>query len=186
MSVLHGSPDSCLAVQSPSGLQKWSLIGGVWTLQYTLEGTRIWNGIAAGTAGSNFGTSSYAADYGLNATGVDVSGTVTTDGIRNLTGVVNGDGTVTIYGVTSTFDNVLNMDNGADPNEVLRITDTLSFASAAQAAGEDFSVFGGNGPTNGTVFRGVSLAPVPEPASMAVLASGLGLMGLLRQRRAVG
>jgi hypothetical protein len=47
-----------------------------------------------------------------------------TDGLRNITGVVNGDGTATIYAITSTING--NGDQGADPNKLVVITDTLN------------------------------------------------------------
>jgi len=49
------------------------------------------------------------------------------DGLRNITGIVNGDGTATIYAVTSTVSG--NGDQGADPNQVMVITDQISAIS---------------------------------------------------------
>lgn len=46
-----------------------------------------------------------------------------TDGLRNITGVVNGDGTATIYAITSTISG--NGDQGADPNKLVVIRDKL-------------------------------------------------------------
>jgi hypothetical protein len=57
------------------GLQKWSLVGGTWTLDYTLSS-------------------------GLNL--VDNSGTAGTTGLIGLTGVVTGD-TVTLYATNATI-----------------------------------------------------------------------------------
>ncbi|HTC45372.1 MAG TPA: hypothetical protein VK696_10020 [Steroidobacteraceae bacterium] len=51
--------------------------------------------------------------------------TTTTDGLRNLTGKVNANGSVTLYAVTSTEGSVLG-GSGADPNQIVEITDTLS------------------------------------------------------------
>jgi hypothetical protein len=53
-----------------------------------------------------------------------------TDGLRNVTGRVNRDGTVTIWAITSTVSG----DQGADPNKLVEITDPLSATSPA--AGE--------------------------------------------------
>ena len=50
-----------------------------------------------------------------------------TDGLRNLTGHVNGDGTVTLYAATSTVSG--NGDQGADPNALVSITDNLAATS---------------------------------------------------------
>ena len=49
------------------------------------------------------------------------------DGLRNLTGQVNGDGTVTLYAATSTVS--FNGDQGADPNSLVSITDNLAATS---------------------------------------------------------
>ena len=46
-----------------------------------------------------------------------------TDGLRNITGVVNGDGTATIYAITSTISG--SGDQGADPNKLVLITDKV-------------------------------------------------------------
>jgi hypothetical protein len=76
-----------------------------------------------------------------------------TDGLRNITGVVNGDGTVTIYAITSTISG--NGDQGADPNQLVKITDTLSDTSLP--AGESFTTVRTAG--FGEVLRGVSFTP---------------------------
>jgi len=75
------------------------------------------------------------------------------DGLRNSTGVVNGDGTATIYAVTSTVSG--NGDQGADPNQLLVITDTISATSLPPD--ESFSPFAAAG--FGEVLRGVSFTP---------------------------
>jgi hypothetical protein len=131
-------------------------MGSTWKLDYTLTGALI---------GSSYSIPGF--------------GTVTTDGLRDITGIVNADGTVTIYGLTATYDNIPNMDNGADPNEVVQITDLLADTSSTPPPGEDFSVFAG--PVYGTVYRGVTLTPVPEPASL--VAFGIALLGLHVVRR---
>ena len=57
-----------------------------------------------------------------------------TDGLRNITGRVNRDGTATIWAVTSTVSG--GGDQGADPNQLVAITDSPS--ATTPAAGESF------------------------------------------------
>ncbi len=121
-------------VASHAGLEKWSLVGGTWQLDYVLT-----NGLIN------------TVD---NLTGSDGPWpTVTTIGLRNLTGVVNpGTGTVTLYATTSTKST--SGDNGADPNKVVTITDSIGATTASAVSSESFSVV--VGPNYGTVYRGVA------------------------------
>jgi hypothetical protein len=73
-----------------------------------------------------------------------------TDGLRNITGRVNRDGTVTIWGITSTVSG--NGDQGADPNKLVAITDRL--AAGTPPAGERFATLRTAG--FGEVLRGVT------------------------------
>jgi hypothetical protein len=50
-----------------------------------------------------------------------------TGGCRHLTGRLNGDGTATLFAVTSTISQ--NGDPGADPNKLVRVTDLLNATS---------------------------------------------------------
>jgi hypothetical protein len=132
-------------LNSHGGLTKWSLVNGTWQLDYVLT-----NGLI-GTVDANVG----AADAGgyLAADGAPESAwpSVTTIGLRNMTGVVNqAAGTVTIWAVTSTSST--SGDNGADPNKVVVITDQIS--ATTLPASESFSVVAG--PTYGTCYRGVA------------------------------
>ncbi len=147
------------------GLQKYSLVNGSWVQEYTLKGSLI------GSSYTVNGTGSFAGD----------SLTTTTDGLRNLTGRVNADGTVTLFALTSTEGSVLG-DAGADPNRLVSITDNLSFASATQASGEDYSVL--QTAALGQVLRGVTIAAaVPEASEWLMMLSGLGLIGFITTRR---
>ena len=78
------------------------------------------------------------------------------DGLRNIAGRINGDGSVTIFAITSTISN--NGDQGADPNQLVSITDVISNTSPALAATEKFTLL--RTANAGEILRGVSLAPV--------------------------
>ena len=103
------------AAQTTAGLQKWTFnrSTGAWQLAYTLQ------------SGLDLGQPYTVRGYptGDNAvTGLPWS--PATDGLRNITGRVNRDGTATIWGITSTVSG--SGDQGADPNKLVAITDRLS------------------------------------------------------------
>jgi len=130
------------AAQTTAGLQKWVFNGMSWSLAYTLS------------AGLNLGTPYTVAGYpaGDNAvTGLPWA--PATDGLRNVTGRVNRNGTATIWAITSTVSG--SGDQGADPNKLVAITDPLTAASPA--AGEGFVTVRSAG--YGEVLRGVSFTP---------------------------
>lgn len=148
------------------GIQKWSLVNGVWSLDYTLRGSLIGSSYTVNGAGSLAGDSL----------------TVKVDGMRNLTGSVDANGAVHLYAVTSTAGSALG-DAGADPNQVVEITDTLASTTASQVSGENFTVL--DTAALGQVYRGVAL-PTPLPAGIWLLASALGGMGMFGRRRSRG
>jgi len=131
-----------------AGLQKWSLVNGTWTMLYVLQD------------GLNIGVPYSVANY-------PTSLNPATGGCRNITGRHNYDGTVTIYAITSTIS--ANGDQGADPNELVKVTDqlsatTLPVAAASNNWGNDWGNQLGHFVTirsakAGEVFRGVAFAP---------------------------
>jgi len=132
------------ASSTTAGLQKWIFdsMTGQWNLAYVLQ------------SGLQLGIPYTVPNYptGNNpATGLPWS--PGTDGLRNVTGVVNGDGTATIYAITSTVSG--NGDQGADPNQLVVITDTISATSLPP--NETFTTFDSAG--YGEVLRGVSFTP---------------------------
>ena len=146
-----------------AGLEKWSLVGGTWHKDYTLQ---------------------LGLDLGTNYTVSDATGdtyTTATDGLRNITGKVNKDGTVTIYAVTSTA-SVGTGDQGADPDKLVAIVDTLADTTVGAApAGEQFHTL--QTAAYGQVLRGVALVPVPEPGVWSMLLLGVAGLGFAARRR---
>jgi hypothetical protein len=128
------------------GLQKWSLVNGLWTLDYTLaDGLNlVANNAASGTTG-----------------------------LLGLTGeVVNGE--VELFATNYTI-------GDTDQTYLYGITDLL--AATAGPSGESFTQLA-IAPAD-TTFKGVAFAPVPEPATWALMLGGFGLAGAaLRRRRA--
>jgi hypothetical protein len=135
------------AAQTTAGLQKWTLVNGSWKLAYTLQ-----NGL-------NLGKPYTVAGYPTGNNGNGSAGTTglpwapATDGLRNITGRVNPDGSVTIWALTSTVSG--NGDQGADPNKLVSVSDDA--AATTLPPGESFGVVDQAG--SGEVLRGVSFTP---------------------------
>jgi hypothetical protein len=132
------------AQQTTAGLQKWVFDDSLhtWKLAYVLQ------------AGLNLGVPYTIGGYptGTNAA-TNLPWSPATDGLRNITGRANRDGTVTIWGITSTVSG--NGDQGADPNKLVAITDKV--AATSLPAGESFSTL--RTARLLEVLRGVSLTP---------------------------
>jgi hypothetical protein len=129
---------------SPGGLEKWTFnsVTKSWQYDYTLT-----SGLNLGTTytvpGYPAGTNSYTGGPWAPAT----------DGLRNISGLNNGDGTATIYAATSTVSG--SGDQGADPNEVVKITDSIN--ATTLPSNESFSTV--TGPRNRVLYRGVAVVP---------------------------
>jgi len=132
------------AAQTGAGLQKWVFndATGGWTLAYTLQ------------AGLGLGVPYTVQGYPTGNNGLtNLPWSPATDGLRNITGRVNRDGTATIWAITSTVSG--SGDQGADPNRLVMITDKL--AATALPAGESFTT--ARTARFGEALRGVSFTP---------------------------
>jgi len=139
------------ATSTVSGLEKWIHVSGTWKLAYVLQ-----NGL-------NLGVSYAIANYPASLNPV-------TDGLRTITGHVNADGTVTVWGITSTVS--ANGDQGADPNKLVSINDVLANTDPTVAAGEQFVTL--RTAVAGEVLRGISFTPNSlKPLPITVTSSGL-------------
>ena len=115
------------------GLQKWELVSGTWTLLYTIQ-----NGLDLGVA--------------ENVSGYPVP--TTTTGLRNLTGTVNQDGSVTIYAITAQSSSISGGE--PDPDRLVAVSDPID---ATTPPGSDtFITLQESGA--GQVFRGVRVRAV--------------------------
>ena len=132
------------AAQTGAGLQKWVFDAtlGAWKLAYVLQ------------AGLDLGVPYTISGYptGLNPK-TSLPWAPAADGLRNIVGRVNRDGTATIWAITSTVSG--GGDQGADPNQLVMITDNL--AATSVPAGESFAAI--RTARSGEVLRGVSFTP---------------------------
>jgi hypothetical protein len=160
------------ANNTKAGLQKWVNSAtdgtGSWTLAYTLQ-----YGLNLGIPYSYTIGNGYPAPGTINsATGVPWQ--PANNGLRNIAGKLNGDGTATIYGVTATISG--ETDIGADPNQLVAITDTVS--ATTLPVSESFTVLEEAGGLD--CLRGVSIfqgAPVNPVTATSITSSGATLNG---------
>jgi hypothetical protein len=132
--------------QNPTaGLQKWIFNGTEWQLAYTLT-----NGLELGVP---YAVPGYPTGLNNGPGGTGFPWAPATDGLRNITGFVNFDGTATIYAITSTISG--SGDQGADPNRLVAITDTVSATTLPER--ESFFTLRTAG--FGEVLRGVAFTP---------------------------
>jgi hypothetical protein len=131
-----------------AGLEKWSLVNGIWQLDYTLS-------------------AGLGLDQPVTVEGYPVP-TYTT-GIRNIVGKVNADGSVTIYAITAQYSSISSGE--PDPTNLVVIKDRLT-ATTLPTPGpfgwEQFVTLKNSGA--GQVFRGVSFEPRPAANPLAATA----------------
>jgi len=143
--------DATASNEPNAGLEKWVFQNGQWNLAYTLQ-----NGLDLGQpytvpgypTGINSGSGPLDSGTGL-------PWSPATDGLRQLTGRVNPDGTVTIWATTSTVSG--GGDQGADPNKLVEITDRLDSTNPATSNYEHFRTI--ETAHFGEVLRGISFTP---------------------------
>jgi len=125
-----------------AGLQKW-------VLTTTASGSQTWVRQYVVQNGLNLGVPYSVPNY-------PPSIEPATGGCRNIIGVVNHDGTATIYAITSTISQ--NGDNGADPNKLVKVSDRMSATQPATHGDLDRFVTLRSA-RGGEAFRGVALSP---------------------------
>ncbi len=155
----NGSPNT--AQLGEGGLQKWSLVGGVWTLDYDIylfnDGLSL-----ANNANANSGTPTAAGITGLFGLACQQVGLYT-------------DCYATTYGL-----------NELSASYLVGVSDLTSNTDASTGSGEVLTVLESGGTDsngNNILLRGVAFAPVPEPASPALFGVGAAAIGLIRRRR---
>ena len=105
---------------------------------------------------------------------------VYTDGLRDLTGLANADGSFQLWATTATTSNDTGHDLGADPNELVTLTVNANGTASAfsvletAAAGERIG---------GVAIAGAAV--VPEPETYGLVLAGLAMTGVAVRRRRV-
>jgi hypothetical protein len=143
-SVATGQYTNATATAQPgAGLEKWVFksASGSWQLAYTLQ------------SGLNLGQPYTVPGYPTGQNPVSkLPWAPATDGLRNIAGRVNPDGTATIWAITSTVSG--SGDQGADPNKLVAVTDRLTGTAPGS---EKFRTV--QSARYGEVLRGVSFTP---------------------------
>lgn len=132
-----------------TGLQKWVFNQSTqsWQLAYTLQ-----NGL---DLGQPYSVPGYPTGDNSTEGGSGLPWAPATDGLRNISGRINGDGSVTIYATTSTVSG--SGDQGGDPNQVVAIRDWLGADNANVANYEAFRTIAP--PRFGVRYGGVAVLP---------------------------
>jgi hypothetical protein len=127
------------AGQNGAGLQKWVLENGTWTLVYTIQ------------SGLGLGQPYLVPHYPTGDNPVTgLPWAPATDGLRNIAGHVNRDGTATIWAITSTVSGA--SDTGADPNRLVAVNDPVG--ATADASSEAFRTL--RTASNAEALRGIA------------------------------
>jgi hypothetical protein len=192
-------------VNGPSTLQR------VVSEPFTLTGTNFTANITSIVAG--FGLANCAirpiggvppcstANLGFSATGTDVQGTFTLNGITANISVVDSLG---LFVTAPTFVIPLELIDAAaveviapfslsgtaalnnGPQAAITGAGTVRLLLTRQTHGNFTGLYLDNAVyTFGAVAEGVTIQEVPEPMTLLLLGSGLGVMGLIRRRRVV-
>jgi hypothetical protein len=127
--------------------------GGLWVYEQS-GGT--WTPIAHITQGLNLGQAYTITDTAGTYGTAGAHYTTTPDGLRNVTGQLNSDGSYTLYAVTSTIGNSLGttFDAGADSNQLVTIKLSVSGQTVTTSG---FTVM--QTAPYGQVLRGVTMVP---------------------------
>lgn len=132
----------------------------------TTAGTDLWwsgdtgSGSTEGIRFTSLGSSSsgVALAQGLGGSGSNASGQFPVPYNSRVIGIFDGQ----LYGITA-------MTSGSDANSLVALSDTLGGTTLPS-----FSTLATAGSTY--VFRGVALAPVPEPSSVVLVLAGAGAL----------
>jgi hypothetical protein len=138
-----GNPVTNLVSDPLAGLQKWVLANNVWQLEYVLQ------------AGLELNEPRRIAGYPV--------ATYTT-GVRNITGQVDRDGTVTVYAITAQTSSISGGE--PDPTKLVMITDALAATALPTTDDEHHDgslekIVTSETSPSGEVYRGVAFAPAP-------------------------
>jgi hypothetical protein len=125
--------------------------GGLWIYQ---KSGSTWTAIAHVTQGLNLGQPYTVTDTNGTFGTAGAHYTTTADGLRNITGQINSDGSFTLYAITSTANNSLGatLDAGADSNQLVKITLSVSGTTVTTSG---FTVM--QTASYGQVLRGVTM-----------------------------